>query len=200
MRKIFLTIICISAALALCGCRNNTNEGSDGASSQQSSSSAVQSGQSSSVSSQNSGAQSDSEGSGTASDSEPSESSEKMAQKALDADEWPQMDSATEQNVVDALFSDKIVLADCEDFCLMSNTISAQLYRIMIVKPKADKSAAVEAAMNEYFDAVRSSEEAFYPEQQESAAGAVKGKTDKGYIYIIVHPNGKLIAEKMLSE
>lgn len=183
MRKLFLGIICTGLAITLCGCVNNNSD-----SSSSSSQSGSQSSQSTVI---NSG---DSEQS---SDSEQSEA-EKMVDKALKSDKWQSMDFVTEQSFVDALFSDKIVLADCEDFCLTSNIISAQLNKILVIKPKADKAKALEAAMSEYYEYVRT-EGAFYPDQQASAAGAVMGKTPDGYIYIIVHPNGNLIADKMLA-
>ncbi len=196
MRKLFLTIICAACMVSLCGCRNETADNSSD-SSQSSSQSAVSSSSSSVSSSQSSSQSSDNNSSGNVSDSEPTES-EKMAEKALNADEWPSMESVTEQDFVDALFSEKIVLADCEDYSMASNVISAQLYKLLIVKPKAEKADEIQKAMDEYFDYVKT-ESAFYPDQEASAAGAVKGKTDSGYIYIIVHPNGQSIADEMLS-
>ncbi len=192
MRKIFVAMICAAAMVTLSGCRNNM-ENSSGTSQSSSQSSAISS-SSSSGSQSSSGSDSSQPSDSSASGS----TAEKMADKALNADEWPSMETVSEQNYVNALFNEEIVLADCEDFCLMSNTISAQLYKILLVKPKADKAQAIQSAMDDYFEYVRN-EGAFYPDQQASAAGAVKGKTESGYIYIIVHPNGTLIADAMLS-
>lgn len=188
MRKLFVTILCAAVAVSLSGCVNNTDDSSSSGSSSSDSSSS-QSSSSSVVISDDSGQTSDIEQS----------DAEKMVEKALKADSWQSMDFVTEQSFVNALFNDKIVLADCEDYCLSSNIISAQLNKILVVKPKPEKAAAIEEAMDEYYEYVRN-EGAFYPDQQASSAGAVKGKTDSGYIYIIVHPNGTLIADAMLSD
>ena len=179
MRKLFSGLMCITIAATLCGCTNNVSD---------SSSSSSQNSESSPVISENSEENNDREQS----------EAEKMVDKALKADEWQSMDFVTEQKYVNALFSDKIVLADCEDFCLSSNIISAQLNKILVIKPKAEKEAELQAAMDEYYEYVRT-EGAVYPDQQASAAGTVKGKTADGYIYIIVHRNGNLIADVMLS-
>ena len=187
MRKLFVTILCAAVAVSLSGCVNNTGDSSSSGSS--SSDSSSHSSSSSAVISDNSGQTSDVEQS----------DAEKMVEKALKADSWQSMDFVTEQSFVNALFNDKIVLADCEDYCLSSNIISSQLNKILVVKPKPEKAAAIEEAMDEYYEYVRT-EGAFYPDQQASSAGAVMGETDSGYIYIIVHPNGTLIADVMLSD
>ena len=182
MRKLFLSIICAAAAVTLCGCTGNVQDstGSSQSSSQGSGSSAVIS-----------------ENSEDNNDSEQSDA-EKMVDKALKADKWQSMDFVTEQSYVNALFSDKIVLADCEDYCMASNIISSQLNKIIVIKPKPGKEAALEEAMDEYYEYV-CTEGAAYPDQQASAAGAVKGENEDGYIYIIVHQNGNLIEDAMLS-
>lgn len=162
-------MICAAMAISLCGCGDSTDAPSN--SSQDSSES-----ESSVV----------------------SLSAREYAEKALSADEWPGMDFLTDQEFVSALLSEKIILDDLEDYALASNVISAQLNKILIVKPKADRAEAVQAAMDEYFGDV-TTEGAFYPQQEASAAGSVKGKTPDGYIYMIVHENGSKIADAMLA-
>lgn len=145
------------------------------------------------------GCETDSSGNSDSYSSQNTANAEAMVKKALEADEWPAMDYVTEQIYVNTLFADDIVLEDCEDYCLASNIISSQLYRILVIKPKADKAEAIEAAIDEYYEYVRSGEAAAYIDQQASAAGSIKGKIEGGYIYLIVHPNGTLVADKMLS-
>lgn len=170
MKKFISVLLCAAAAISLSGC-NTVSEDSSGP------------------------AQNSSES--TADEGE-KYTAQKLAERALDSGEWPGMDFLTDQKFVSALLSEKIILDDLEDYALASNVISAQLNKILVVKPKADKAEAVQAAMDEYFDYV-TTEGAFYPEQQASAAGSVSGKTPGGYIYIIVHENGAEIADAMLA-
>lgn len=172
MKKFIIALICISAAISLCGCSENNNPAGN--------SDLVQDGGSSNDS-----------GSETA-------NARELAERALNADEWPGMDFVTDQELVNALFSEKMVLEDFEDYALVTNIISATLNKVLVIRPKADKADEVEAAMNEYYEYILN-EGAFYPGQEASVAGSVKGKTPNGYFYLIIHENGAKIADKMLA-
>ena len=172
VKKFISALLCAVAAVSFCGCGTSPEDPSDPA-------------------------QNSSESSSPA-DKDKTFTAHDLAERALNADEWPGMDFLTTQEYVSALFSDKIILDDLEDYAFASNVISAQLNKILIVKPRADRAEAVEAAMDEYFEYV-TTEGAFYPQQEASAAGSVMGKTSDGYIYMIVHENGAKIADEMLA-
>lgn len=117
-----------------------------------------------------------------------------LARAALAESEWPQMDIVETQEFLDALFSADFKTDSCEEFCFMTNVISAQLYKLIVIKPKDGKEDELSAALDAYFDAVKNDPNiAFYPMQEQSANGAVKGKTGDGYLYLIVHENGSEI-------
>lgn len=67
----------------------------------------------------------------------------------------------------------------------------------------SDNSAAgtgiadhLESVTEAYLNNVKNNPDiAFYPMQQASAEGAVRGKTKDGYLYVIVHENGEEIAK-----
>ncbi len=67
----------------------------------------------------------------------------------------------------------------------------------------SDNSAAgtgiadhLESVTEAYLNNVKTNPDlAFYPMQQASAEGAVRGKTKDGYLYVIVHENGEEIAK-----
>lgn len=123
-----------------------------------------------------------------------------MTKTALTTDNWPAMDIVSDQEFLGAMFSADFNLESLEEYCFCTNVISAQLNKVIIVKPKADNEAEVSGAIDTYFDAVKNDPNiAFYPGQQASADGAVKGKTDDGYYYIIVHENGADIESAMLA-
>lgn len=59
----------------------------------------------------------------------------------------------------------------------------------------------LEETMKAYLESVKNNPNlTFYPMQEESALGAVCGKTDDGYLYLIVHENGEKIADVMTGE
>lgn len=123
-----------------------------------------------------------------------------LTKTALATDNWPGMDIVSDQEFLGAMFSADFNLESLEEYCFCTNVISAQLYKVIIVKPKADNEAEVSGVIDTYFDAVKNDPNiAFYPGQQASADGAVKGKTDDGYYYIIVHENGADIESAMLA-
>lgn len=123
-----------------------------------------------------------------------------LTKTALATDNWPAMDIVSDQEFLGAMFSADFNLESLEEYCFCTNVISAQLNKVIIVKPKADNEAEVSGAIDTYFDAVKNDPNiALYPGQQVSAEGAVKGKTDDGYYYIIVHENGADIESAMLA-
>lgn len=118
-----------------------------------------------------------------------------LTKAALASGSWPGMDLVTDQNVVEIMFSSEFDLGKCTEACFATNIISAQLYKVIIIKPAEGSEDAVQTAIDNYLHAVKTDPNiAFYPGQQASAEGAVSGKTDDGYLYLIVHPNGSDIA------
>lgn len=210
MKKIFLSaILCGSLMLTLAGCgnRNNSDNSSEmtssGENSEQTSTeeSSEQSSESSNESSSdiNGGA-----GAGTESGADnshlqfPDNRAGRMAAAALNTGAWPAMDVVSEVDEIGAMFStdegEVFNLDDLEEYCFCTNVISAQLNRVIVVKPVNGREGAVEDAINTYLNYSQTGA-AFYPAQEESAAGAVSGKTPDNYIYLIVHKNGASIAD-----
>lgn len=208
MKKIILSaILCGSLILTLAGCGNKNNDNSDsssGVSSEESSSE-----QSSSESSSENSGESSSENSGGAGTgneggvdnsalSFPDNRAGRMAAAALRTDVWPAMDVVSEVDMIGAMFStdegEVFNLDDLEEYCFCTNVMSAQLNRVIVVKPVNGREGAVEDAINTYLNYSQTGA-AFYPAQEESAAGAVSGKTPDNYIYLIVHKNGAAIAD-----
>lgn len=123
-----------------------------------------------------------------------------MAKAALATGTWPALDIPEDPEFISALFSPDFKTDDFEEYCMATNVISAQLNKVIIIKPKAGSEDAVSAVVDAYFEAVKTDPNiAFYPGQQASADGAVKGKTDDGYLYVIVHENGADIETAMLA-
>ncbi len=123
-----------------------------------------------------------------------------MAKAALATGSWPALDMVSDQDFLDALFIPDFKLESAEEYCFCTSVISAQLYKVVVIKPKADKETEVSEAIDKYFDAIKNDPNiAFYPGQQASAEGAVKNKTDDGYYYIIVHEDGADIESAMLA-
>ena len=81
-----------------------------------------------------------------------------------------------------------------DDYSIYLPTMSVHLDEIVIVKPKAGKEAEVQAELDEHFAYIKDGA-AFYPDQEIAAAGAVEGKTDDGFYYIIVNQIGSQIEE-----
>ena len=206
MKKFILSaILCGSLMLTLSGCGNrNNSDSSSGVSSEESSSE-----QSSSESSSENSGESSSENSGAAGTgneggvdnsalSFPDNRAGRMAAAALRTDVWPAMDVVSEVDMIGAMFStdegEVFNLDDLEEYCFCTNVMSAQLNRVIVVKPVNGREGAVEDAINTYLNYSQTGA-AFYPAQEESAAGAVSGKTPDNYIYLIVHKNGGAIAD-----
>ena len=207
MKKIILSaILCGSLMLTLSGCGNrnnsdNSSEMSSGENSEQTSSeeSSEQSSESSTESSSDvnggAGNQGGVDNSGL---SFPDNRAGRMAAAALNTDAWPAMDVVSEVDEIGAMFStdegEVFNLDDLEEYCFCTNVMSAQLNRVIVVKPVNGREGAVEDAINTYLNYSQTGA-AFYPAQEESASGAVSGKTPDNYIYLIVHKNGQAIAD-----
>lgn len=123
-----------------------------------------------------------------------------MTKTALTTDNWPAMDIVDDPEFISAMISPDFNVDTLEEYCFTTNFISAQLNKVIVVKPKADNEAEVSDTIDAYFEMVTTDPNiVFYPAQEESAKGAVKGKTDDGYYYIIVHQNGADIESAMLA-
>lgn len=213
MKKIFMSVmLCGSLALTMTGCGNNGNdsgessvsspeESSQESSSEESSSDDSSSDDSSEESSDDSdagGDKTDESGVDNSTLAFPENRAGRMAKAALGEDNWPAMDIASDPEMIGAMFStadgEVFNLDDLEEHCFCTNVISAQLYKVIVVKPVNGREGAVEDAVGKYLDYSKNGA-AFYPEQEESAAGAVSGKTADNYIYLIVHKNGRAIAD-----
>lgn len=190
--------------LSGCGNRNNSDNSSEmssGENSEQTSSeeSSEQSSESSTESSSDvnggAGNQGGVDNSGL---SFPDNRAGRMAAAALNTDAWPAMDVVSEVDEIGAMFStdegEVFNLDDLEEYCFCTNVMSAQLNRVIVVKPVNGREGAVEDAINTYLNYSQTGA-AFYPAQEESASGAVSGKTPDNYIYLIVHKNGQAIAD-----
>ena len=119
-----------------------------------------------------------------------------MAANALSAVEWPAMMEIPDAETASMLLGIDTTL--CEDFYLSTQLMSAQLNEIIIVKPTAGNEAAVKEQMDAHFAYIKDGA-AFYPAQEVSAAGAVQGTTDDGYMYILVHENGADVENALLT-
>ena len=216
MKKIFLSaILCGSLILTLAGCGNRNNsdnssemasgENSEQTSSEQTSSEQTSSEQSSTEESSNEnssdingGAVAGEDGADNSALPFPDNRAGRMAAAALNTGVWPKMDIVSEVDEIGAMFStdegEVFNLDDLEEYCFCTNVISAQLNRVIVVKPVNGREGAVEDAINTYLNYSQTGA-AFYPAQEESAAGAVSGKTPDNYIYLLVHKNGAAIAD-----
>ncbi len=119
-----------------------------------------------------------------------------MAANALAAVEWPAMMEIPDADTASMLLGIDTTL--CDDFYLSTQLMSAQLNEIIIVKPAAGNEAAVKEQLDAHFAYIKDGA-AFYPAQEASAAGAVQGTTDDGYMYILVHENGADVEGALLN-
>ena len=175
--KMLFPVIIVSVIL-LAGCSNAISSDSASVSSSTTSSSSI----SSESTSQN------------ASDSSsPAESkAEVYAQAALSAVEFPKMRKISEPAEIDALFG--FDTADFADYSLYTELMGVNLNKVIFVKPADGKHDAVSNALKAYFGKTVESG-AYYPAQQDSAAGAQFGETTDGYVFIIFHKNAQTAAE-----
>lgn len=184
MKKFLATVIALSAiTAAFTGCSgNNNSSGSD--------SSAAESGNTSEA-----GNSATSGASGT------SENSNSEARTAADLGmaastciEWGDLAQIEDPEMISSMLNIDTNLL--EDYYVATAMMSVHLSEVIIVKPTAGNEDAVQTGLDEHFAYIKDGA-AFYPAQEKSAAGAVQGKTEDGYYYIIVHEIGSQIADVM---
>ncbi|MBE6889219.1 MAG: DUF4358 domain-containing protein [Ruminococcaceae bacterium] len=182
--KKFMTIAAILAALTMTvtGCSSNANNSSN-----TSDSSNVQDNSSNSSSEPESGAASGTESEGESDTDAEALTADQMAANALTAVEWPAMMEVEDAEMINSFFGIDVSL--CDEYYISNQIISAQLNEVIILKPAEGKEADLQAQLDAHFEYIKN-DAAFYPEQEISAAGAVMGKTDSGYLYLIVHKDG----------
>lgn len=121
----------------------------------------------------------------------------RMVKAALSTDAWGYMDIIADQEILNNLIPN-LSLDDCEEHCITTCGMSAQLLYAIAIKSKPESEDKVQSALDGFFDNVKNNPDlGFYPAQQESADGAVKGKTNDGYLYVVIHANGGKTADTM---
>lgn len=186
MKKFLSTAMIIAAlAMTVTGCSRNNDGSSDAGSSDTGSS----------VTTSEAGTGSD--GGNTSGDSEAAAlTARDMAANVLTAVEWPALMEVSDNETASMMFGIDTNL--CEDFYFTNQMMSVHLNEILIAKPKSGSEEDLKAQFDARFAYIKDGA-AFYPEQEESAAGAVSGTTDDGYLYIIVHAEGAKAQEAMLN-
>lgn len=121
-----------------------------------------------------------------------------LMKKALSVNSWGFMSLTAEQEIIDALIGTDLKVDDVDDILIAYTDNSAQLYTVIIAKPKSDKTDVVTSSLKAYIEKVQNDENlSFYPAQQESAAGAVFEELSDGYLAVIVNENGQTIADTL---
>lgn len=186
MKKFLATVIALSAiTAAFTGCSGNNNSSNNSGSSESSNSS-------------NSSAASDGSSAGTSQADSGSEgetaqrTAEDLAQAVFQAIDWVSSEQITDAEAAKTMLN--IDLDLLEDYSIYVPMMSVHLDEVIIVKPKAGKEDEVKAQLDEHFAYIKDGA-AFYPSQEIAAAGAVEGKTDDGFYYIIVNQIGSQIAD-----
>ena len=170
MKKFLATVIALSAiTAAFTGCSGNTSSNS-------SSSSSVGTSQ----------AESSSESQTT------ERTAEDLAQAVFQAIDWVSSEQITDAEIAKTMVNLDLDLLD--DYSIYVPMMSVHLDEVIIVKPKAGKEEEVQKELDEHFAYIKDGA-AFYPDQEIAAAGAVEGKTDDGFYYIIVNQIGSQIEE-----
>lgn len=113
---------------------------------------------------------------------------------ALSTDEWGFMSPITEE--LYETFLPDFDPTWAEDCCFAQTMVSANLFKVFVVKPVDNSKEDVKKWLDDYLDYCRNTA-AFYPQQELQAAGAVVGETTDGYCYLICHENGNSVAEYM---
>lgn len=96
-----------------------------------------------------------------------------------------------------AIFLPDLDVSQCEEHCFIIDMVGINAHELLIAKPKAGSENTVKAAFDARFDMIKDPNRFLYPAGFESVAGAVRGTTDDGYLYIVVHPDGKDIESAM---
>lgn len=180
MKKILATLIALTAVTAaFTGCSGNSN-----------SSSASDSSSSSNTSTSENAGTSKADGN---SDSETTQrTAEDLSQAVFQAIDWVSSEQITDAEVAKTMVNLDLDLLD--DYSIYVPMMSVHLDEVIFVKPKAGKEDEVKAELDEHFAYIKDGA-AFYPDQEIAAAGAVEGKTDDGFYYIIVNQIGSQIEE-----
>lgn len=118
-----------------------------------------------------------------------------MAANVLNAVEWPMLMPVADADTASFLGID---LAMCEDYFIAMPAMSAHITEIIIAKPVEGQEAALEEAINAR-KADREENGAAYPSNEPVVAGTVSGKTDSGYLYLIVNEKGQDCADAMMN-
>ncbi len=119
-----------------------------------------------------------------------------MAANAFAAAEWPALMEIADAETANMLFG--LDLSMVEEYVMYAPMMSAHLHELIILKPTAGNEEAVQAALDSHFAYIKDGA-AFYPDQEITAAASVQGKTDNGYLYVIVHEDGAKIADSLLN-
>lgn len=118
-----------------------------------------------------------------------------MVKAALGAGAWSFMELADAETA--AVLVPGLSLGDCEEYCLTFCGMSAQLQYAFAVKCKPGSEAAVNDALESFFNNIKNDPDlAFYPAQQEAANGAVMGEIGD-YVYVVVNADGRSCADAM---
>lgn len=185
MKKFLATVIALSAITAVfTGCSGNGT--SSNSSSTASDSSSSSSSSSSSESTSGTSQAETSEGETT------ERTAEDLAQAVFQAIDWVSSEQITDAEIAKTMVNLDLDLL--EDYSIYVPMMSVHLDEIIFVKPKAGKEDEVKAELDEHFAYIKDGA-AFYPDQEIAAAGAVEGKTDDGFYYIIVNQIGSQIEE-----
>lgn len=212
MRKLIAAIIISALTLALAGCSGNNNSGSSASTSGTSTSSDTTSNQDSSGTSSetdsgtSSESNSDTSSGVTGNESENSNDSgtsgeyadeaHRLADAVQNAVEFPAMGEVTEPEDIQNIFGINTDL--CVEYAFIQNLMSVHLNEVIVLLPAAECEEELLEQLTKRFEYIRN-EAAFYPDQEASAAGAVMGTTENGYLYLIVHENGSEAQEALLA-
>lgn len=137
--------------------------------------------------------------SGAASDSSAVDSAPETVRTAKDITNavFESVDWVSSEEITDAELADTMIGLDLslvEDYSIFVPMMSVHLDELVVVKPKAGSESKVEEQLSAHLDYIKDGA-AFYPDQEIAAAGAVMGKTDDGFYYVVVHQVGSEIAE-----
>lgn len=182
MKKFLATVIALSAiTAAFTGCTGNNNSTSDNGSS-----------------ASGSGVTSDAGASGAVGTSEPSmpevRTAADLGMAASTCIDWYDLEPVDDAEIIKSMMN--IDTSLCDEYYVAVSMMSVHLNEVVIVKPSEGNEETIKTQLDEHFAYIKDGA-AFYPEQEIQAAGAVQGKTDDGFYYIIVHQIGSEIADIM---
>lgn len=112
----------------------------------------------------------------------------------LDSVEFPATIEVSDSDILTETIG--LNLQDIDEYRVVQQMMSVSLVEVIVVKAKDGKTDAVLKTLENRKEKIQN-ELAFYPEQQESAAGAVTGATGN-YVYLIAHKDGNVAEKKLL--